>query len=218
MLHTSRSFMMQQPVLSRCWCWLLHKHLLSHFYNVSFFFFSFNMNQPKLIDKFQNVLQFLFLFPRNLHRSLISQFLRPFHPQQWSKTQRNPEPGLDESGSWWIRRWNARDASCRSEEHGGCSPRCTVWTSVWGRKDSALHVGILLNSMSDDRIRYLHTKNVGVEILKLAMMQMKTTRFFFWFITNLPSNKCQSYIRTSHRNMQQLNCVFLARTLSYVTD
>lgn len=91
--------------------------------------------------------------PQNLHQSLISQFLRSFNPQQWSKTQWNPEVGPDESESWWIRRWNARDTSCHSEEPGGCSLCCTVWTSILGCKgnDGALYVRVLLNSISDDR-------------------------------------------------------------------
>lgn len=67
------------------------------------------MNQPKPIrygeahasckTNFKMFCSFFSFFLHNLHQSLflISQFLRPFHPQQWSKTRWNPELGLDES-------------------------------------------------------------------------------------------------------------------------
>lgn len=127
------------------------------------FFFFFHMNRPKPIrygeahascmTNFKMYCSFFSFFPHNLHQSLISQFLRSFNPQQWSKTQWNTEVGPDESESWWIRRWNAHDAGCQSEEPAGCSLCCAVWTSISGCKgnDGVLYVRVPLNSIRDVR-------------------------------------------------------------------
>lgn len=106
MPRTSHSFMMQQPVLSCCWCLLVscleksgqifHKHLVSHFYNVYFFFF--NINQCRYVSDVY-LLQFLFLFPPQLASVSYITISETLPPTTMIKNSVKSW-----TGTWWIRK------------------------------------------------------------------------------------------------------------------